>query len=159
MPRGPSRTANRTDLTRPAPIQTAPGQEYGAAAAQQAAQQQIPTAGGQNITPGGGQPPAPAPGGGPDAMLQALQSHAAANPAGAHGAIDRATERPNEPVTHGLPMGPGAGPEALSGVGAATRDSTVEQGTLANLLVSMASNPNATQAIKDLASHAQMGRM
>ena len=159
MPRGPSRTANRTDLTRPAPIQTAPGQEYGAAAAQQAAQQQIPTAGGQNITPGGGQPPAPAPGGGPDAMLQALQSHAAAHPVGAHGPLDRPTERPNEPVTHGLPVGPGAGPEALGGVGALVGNNTLEQGTLANLLGNMAAQPGATSAIQYLAGQAANGRL
>jgi hypothetical protein len=27
--------------------------------------------------------------------------------------MDAPTNRPNEPVTHGLPTGPGAGPEAL----------------------------------------------
>lgn len=32
---------------------------------------------------------------------------------GEMGALDRPTERPGEPVTAGLPSGPGPGPEAL----------------------------------------------
>lgn len=35
-------------------------------------------------------------------------------PPGALGAFDRPTERPNEPISHGLPIGPGGGPEVLS---------------------------------------------
>ena len=78
---------------------------------------------------------------------------------GAAGPLDRPTERPNEPVTHGLPVGPGAGPEALTGVGAAARQGVVEQGTLAHLLGSLASQPNATTAIRDLAARASAGAM
>jgi hypothetical protein len=36
---------------------------------------------------------------------------------GTLGALDRPTERPGEPLTAGLPSGPGPGPEALAGVG------------------------------------------
>jgi hypothetical protein len=73
--------------------------------------------------------------------------------------LTRPTERPNEPVTHGLPVGPGAGPEALQGVGAAARQNVVEQGTLTHLLTSLAAQPNATSAIKDLAARASQGVM
>jgi len=38
-------------------------------------------------------------------------------PTDAMGPFDGPTERPDEPVTAGLPMGPGPGPEALTGVG------------------------------------------
>ena len=155
MPRArqPSTTSNRTDLATPAPALTAPGQEYGQAAAQQAAQQSIPTAGGQNVSPGGGGGPQPQD---HNAMLAAMGN---APTPGGHGPIDRPTERPNEPVTHGLPVGPGGGPEVLTGIGAAAREGTIEQGTLQNLLVNMAANPNATQAIRDLAARAQGGVM
>lgn len=71
--------------------------------------------------------------------------------------LDRPTERPNEPVTHGLPGGPGAGPEALTGVGAAARDNSLQQGTLSNLITTLASQPNATSAVRMLAQVAQAG--
>jgi hypothetical protein len=45
----------------------------------------------------------------------------------------------------------------LNGVGAAARQSTIEQGTLAHLLTSLAAQPNATSAIKDLAARAVGG--
>lgn len=77
--------------------------------------------------------------------------------AGAAGPLDRPSERPNEPVTHGLPMGPGGGPEVLDGVGAAARQGAIEQGTLTHLLTSLAAQPGATSAIKDLAARAQGG--
>lgn len=71
----------------------------------------------------------------------------------------RPTERPNEPVTHGLPGGPGAGPEALTGVGAAAREGAVEQGSLKNLLQNLSSQPGATSSIKALAAVAGAGTM
>lgn len=76
---------------------------------------------------------------------------------GANGPISRPTERPGEPVTAGLPMGPGIGPEGLTGIGAAARQNTIEQGTLTHLLTSLAAQPNATSAIRDLAARAQNG--
>lgn len=146
---------NRSDLTK-APVQAAEGQPYGVAAEQRAAQQQIPMgppATPRPVSPTAGATPPLGNAGGPglNVMGTAL--------VGASGPLDRPTERPNEPVTHGLPMGPGAGPEALTGVGAATRQGVVEQGTLSHLLLSLASQPGATSAIKDLASRAQGGVM
>jgi hypothetical protein len=147
---------NRADLTRPN-VQQVPGQQYGEAAQQRAGMQAIPLPVQQQART----PTPPAAGG-------AVSSSAApgvpsalpgAPMVGANGPLTRPTERPNEPITHGLPMGPGAGPEALQGVGAAARQGAVEQGTLAHLLTSLASGPNATSAIKDLAARAQGGAL
>lgn len=80
--------ANRTDLQNPTKkmaVTAAPGQTYGEAGAQRAAQQAVPMG-----TP---QTPVVAP--------------------GSLGPLDRPTERPLEPVTAGNPMGAGPGAEAL----------------------------------------------
>lgn len=80
--------ANRTDLQNPTKkmaVTAAPGQTYGEAGAQRAAQQAVPMG-----TP---QAPVVAP--------------------GSLGPLDRPTERPLEPVTAGNPMGAGPGAEAL----------------------------------------------
>lgn len=80
--------ANRTDLQNPTnkmAVTAAPGQTYGEAGAQRAAQQAVPMG-----TP---QAPVVAP--------------------GSLGNLDRPTERPMEPVTAGNPMGAGPGADAL----------------------------------------------
>lgn len=80
--------ANRTDLQNPTKkmaVTAAPGQTYGEAGAQRAAQQAVPMG-----TP---QAPVVAP--------------------GSLGPLDRPTERPLEPITAGNPMGAGPGAEAL----------------------------------------------
>ena len=141
---------NRADLTRPT-VQQVPGQGYGEAAAQRSAMQAIPLPTPQ--APGGAAPAAVAPPAGPMSALPGAPM------VGANGPLTRPTERPNEPVTHGLPMGPGAGPEALQGVGATARETAVEQGTLTHLLTNLAATPGATSAIKDLAARAQGGAM
>lgn len=122
MPRGGRRGGrpgvahgNRTDLNQP-PMARFTGQQYGAAAEQARAQQAVkpgppPTA---NVPP----PPPGAPTG------EVPQAGPAPGPAmpmpGSLGALDAPTNRPGEPLTHGLPIGPGAGPEVLAtpGVGA-----------------------------------------
>ena len=147
---------NRADLTRPT-VQQVPGQGYGEAAQQKVAQQAIPM-GSPPIQ--GPAPAAPAPG-------VALSPPGAGTPPpqmplaipGAAGSLSRPTERPNEPVTHGLPMGPGGGPEVLDGIGGAAREGAVEQGTLSHLLTGLAARPDATSAIKDLAARAQGGAL
>jgi len=98
VPRGGRRSGkpgqaypNRSDLpTAPDPgAGTFKGQPYGAAT-QQAAM----------AAPPGAPPGAPgAPPGGP--------------PPGGLGDFARPSERPNEPITHGLPVGPGGGSEVL----------------------------------------------
>lgn len=92
MPRGGRRQgtpgksySNRSDLNQP--VRTAPGQDYGKAGAQAAAQQAIPLPQQASPAPGASSPAPPAPG-----MLSAP------------------TANPNQPVTAGLPIGPGPGP-------------------------------------------------
>lgn len=141
------------DLLNPGPeaIKTAPGQTYGEAAQQQLAQRAAPM--GAAPIAGGGPPQTAS---GPPDMASVLAAAQAHNGPG-NASFTRPTERPNEPVTSGLPAGPGPGPESLQGVGAAARDNVVQQGTLKNLLTNLAAAPGATTAIRDLAARAQGG--
>ena len=108
MPRARSATArnpNRTDLA--APVTAPTGQPYGVRAQQIAAQGAIPM-GPQPIAS-----PGPGPGGPPPPIDMAAMQAGMAQHAAIHGPpqpLNRPTERPNEPVTHGLPVGPGGGP-------------------------------------------------
>jgi hypothetical protein len=92
----------------PLPVTTVPGQAYGVAAAQAAAQKIVPmgTPAAVSTAPSAG--PAATPGGMPDFQLPP----GAVLP-GQMSPIDRMTERPNEPITHGAPVGPGGGPEVI----------------------------------------------
>lgn len=111
MPRGGRRSGkpgqaypNRADL-RTAPdagASTFKGQPYGAATQQAQAQVAAPAQ----------SPPVPA-AGPPTAGPEAGGQPQGGPPPGSFGDFTRPTERPNEPVTHGAPMGPGAGPEIL----------------------------------------------
>jgi hypothetical protein len=106
MPRGGRRKGtpgqaygNRTDLQKPQAPGTPvfKGQPYGAATEQAA----VAASGGGAAPPG--QPPgAGAPVGGPPGVAP-----------GGLGPLTRPTERPGEPITHGLASGPGGGPEVL----------------------------------------------
>lgn len=110
MPRGGRRSgapgkayANRTDLNKSDALakKTVPGQAYGAAQQQREAQSVIPVAG----------TPAPAPRVTPPSSGSGA---VAGGPLpGALGFTDPSA-RPNEPVTAGVPVGPGPGPQALS---------------------------------------------
>lgn len=90
--------ANRTDLSG-----SYTGQQYGQATAQRQSMQAVPVA-----APGGPSAPVPAPA-------------STAPPPGSAGPFNRPTDRPGEPVTAGLPIGPGAGPEAM-GMGDSTQE-------------------------------------
>lgn len=79
---------NRSDMQQSP--RAVPGQPYGVAGQQVAAQQQMPLP--QTPAPAGGASPEPT------ATLPGLTDP---------------TARPQEPLTHGLPTGPGAGPEAI----------------------------------------------
>jgi hypothetical protein len=160
MPRAnKSVSPNRSDLigARPLPNTTATGQPYGAAGEQRAAQGQIPMAPTPISTgpaPAANPSAVPQPAPSPNDVLAQAQAH---NGPGDIPPLDRPTERPNEPVTHGLPMGPGAGPEALTGIGAVAREGVMGQATLGQLLSTLASQPNAPSAVQDLAVRAQGG--
>lgn len=100
MPRARKRngqgSANRTDL-RPAKVAVGPSEEYGQGARLEAAQRAVPMAAAA---------PPPPPGAGGEAGAQGPMP-------GSFGAFNRGTERPSEPMTAGMPMGAGPGPEAL----------------------------------------------
>jgi len=87
---------NRTDLNMP--ISTVPNQEYGKATQQQAAQSAVPMASSPVATAPAPAAPAPA-----RAQVPAPGSLPHLDP----------TQRPEEPVTAGIPFGPGPGPEAI----------------------------------------------
>jgi|ERR1017187_6231386 hypothetical protein len=91
---------NRTDLA--IPKSAAPGQAYGEAGDQLASEAEVPMA---------GSPVAPA----TPAPSSAAPAPVVARPAPGSLPYMGPTNRPNEPVTTGLPFGPGAGPEALTG--------------------------------------------
>lgn len=100
----------------------AKGQAYGEAGKQLAAQSAVP----MGASPMEAAPPPPMPG-------QA-------------GGFDRMTERPDEPLTTGMPFGAGAGPEALAAPGGAagSKDDLVQQLRLA---VARYPNPNLIQLL------------
>jgi len=133
---------NRTDLNAPTPlpVQAPTGQPYGVAGAQIAAQQQIPMA-----APSPPSVPAPQlgppPAGGPSILPGGL------------GHIARASERPQEHVMAGSPMGPGPGPTAIPG----WQQSSSQ--TLGGLLNGLAQAPNATPEVANLASLVNRGRL
>lgn len=89
--------AQRTDLNRPVPINAPTGQPYGVRAEQVAAQRAIP------IAP----PPAPA--------MAPSNAGPAPAPMGPLPVVplDADSTRPGEPVTAGVPVGAGPGPEVL----------------------------------------------
>lgn len=86
---------------KPLPIATPPSTQYGQATASRRSQAVVPLA--AQSTPAAAGPVAPPPVAGP-----------APTPPGGFGDPLRPTDRPGEPVTAGLPMGAGPGPEALT---------------------------------------------
>lgn len=92
---------NRTDLQQ-AP-RVAGGQPYGVAQMQRQAQQAVPIAG----------TPMPAPGAAP---MPAAGAPMPQGPLPGSLGFTDPSQRPGEPVQHGLPMGPGGGPEVLGNV-------------------------------------------
>lgn len=116
LPGAPS--ANRTDRMA---VQTPTGLPYGEAGQLQAAQQAVPIAAtAPPPSPGPSQPPPGAtsevPGGSnppPGGMAAILAAAQAMQPPSGPG-LSAPTQRPNEPVTAGLPVGAGPGPEVLN---------------------------------------------
>lgn len=102
--------SNRSDLNQPK-SRVAPSAGYGQRAAQEASIASVPL-------PAQGPPPAPASGGGAGVPAQGLPTGPPPVLPGSLGPLNSPTSRPNEPITTGLPTGPGAGPEALMGGGA-----------------------------------------
>lgn len=151
MPRSPR--SNRTDRLTPEAPTAVTGQTYGQAGEQLANQRIVPISGTPTIQPSAPAATQPAPPSGPD-LMAATQGH---NGPGDSLSLMRPTERPDEPVTHGLPSGPGGGPEALGGVGAVARNGVMSQATVGHFLSMLASQPNAPTAVQDLAARAMNG--
>lgn len=130
----PRARANRTDLNAPPtePVTAAPNQEYGAAGAQRAAESVIPI-GTPTETPTTGPGPRPA-----SATQKPLPQP------GEFPWLDP-TNRPDEPVTTGLPSGPGAGPEVMHQAPPLVSDT----------LASLAASPNASARVIAMAQVAK----
>lgn len=102
------------------PISPVAGQEYGASQQQMQLERSLPTPNLRNEPlppttvpqPAGAAPPAP---GGAAADPHAAALAAAAALRGQTGLLQQPSTRPNEPITAGLPIGPGPGPEVLAG--------------------------------------------
>jgi hypothetical protein len=126
------------------PIATTPGQDYGQAAAQQAAQRAIPVA--AQPVPG-----ATAPSAAPSAPAPQSNSITGrvnpAMPSKLPGELmfDHPTERANEPITHGIDLGPGAGREAMAFNNVAAND-FIKNTTMGN---------EPSQALLDIARSAR----
>ncbi len=140
MPRGGRRAGtpgkaygNRSDLNGPQPVADYAGPKvpYGTGAELARSQQQVPVSGPQ--PPGPTQGPAPAPGGG----LPSMETP----PPGSFGNMLRDSERPNEPLTHGMARGPGGGPEVLSNPAGRPALTLVQQ---------LANQPYASDEIRNL---------
>jgi len=98
---GPGKFSKRTDTGPKQSISTVPGQDYGDAKQQAMDQRTAPMEGTQPL------PPA-APVGAPAGDQQSFQM-----PQGGAD-FSMPSQRPGEPVTHGVDIGPGAGSEALT---------------------------------------------
>lgn len=103
---------NRSDLNASMPIATTPGQDYGQAAAQQAAQRAIPVA----AQPVQGATAAPAPSAAPapqNGSITGRVNPTVSSKLPGELMFDHPTERSNEPITHGIDAGAGAGSEVM----------------------------------------------
>ncbi len=148
MPRGGPRQGkpgqaygNRSDLNNPKiPTIVPKGAGYGQRQALETSQRMLPPAAG---SPGPAAPVgAPAAPGGPGAGPEGPAGPVALPP------FSRPTERPGEPVTHGLPIGAGGGPEVLG----------MPPNNMGELLDQLARQPFASPAIQQLAAYVKSGR-
>lgn len=132
---GPGALSQRTDRQ---PIATLPDAQYGEAQNYKQIQQGAPI---PRIAPPSGGSMSPPAGGGQPAPPQLTP-------------IGAPTQRPGEPVTHGAPLGPGAGPEALGNLSSPV---TSQYQSALSTIQALAANPNASPQIKSLAAALQRG--
>ena len=156
MPRarkaGPS--ANRTDLAQPAPPTPGPSQvqpvtvptglPYGEAGQLRTAQQAQPLP-----ATGPGTTPIPAPAAAPPAYQGSVVQSDAQGFALPPGRLNAPSDRPNEPITAGLPIGAGPGPEAIG--------QTMGTPTLGDLLTRLSINPLAGNEVTALLNRVRGG--
>jgi hypothetical protein len=132
---------------------TQPGQQYGKRTAQAQSQSILPVSAPPQptgalpgpttpSTPAGGASGAPTPQGLPQAFTQVTP-------------LTAPTQRPQVPVTNGLPTGPGPGPEVLRGfAGMAHQQLQGSLGTAKSILSELASQPGASSVVQQLAANA-----
>lgn len=97
-------------------MRVAPGQQYGQRIAQERAQQAVPLAGATSPGPAAApSPSAPPPSGGMPTLLSGP-------PPGLLTPLDAPTQRPDEPITAGMDVGPGPGRAALGQLGGIGED-------------------------------------
>lgn len=140
-------SGNRTDMNAHLPVETGPSRQYGERAAQEVAQRAVPLA----PTPAEGAAPAPtsvAPSEQPSIPL--AQSLARAAPKAGSLPFLGPTDRPNEPVTAGLPFGAGPGPEVMN------QGSAIAARPVTTAFDELAQSPNATPAVSSLADTARL---
>ena len=94
----------------PQKVASVPGQRYGEGVEQQQMQQKMPAPKVQDGPPARGAEPVTAAPTRPGPTPEMLQAYLAAN----NPQLLSETQIPDQPVTHGLPTGPGAGPEVLN---------------------------------------------
>lgn len=144
---------NRNDLAsaEPVAVKTAPNQQYGQQTAQVAAQKEVPIA----APPGPALPApvttpsaSPAPGGAPPTAAGGVLHPTSAEP----GELSWTgpSQRPQEPITAGMPQGPGPGTDVLTGIGAIA-NRRAPQDTATTLLATLAMQPTAGSQLRDLA--------
>lgn len=128
-------SGNRTDLNQHLPVEVASGQPYGQRTQQENAQRAVP----MGSTPAVTQPMVP---------LQRTLNQAAPK-AGSLPFLDP-TNRPNEPVTAGLPFGAGPGPEVMNQV------NVLPLHPVAHAFDELAQSPNASPSVSNLAETARL---
>lgn len=137
-PSGPGRFANRGGADgqggiTPQPIATPTGQPYGDDARLRGAQRVAPAPSRRSRPSSAPPPPGARRGGAGAAPLSLLEL------------IGQQTRRPDEPITSGLPIGPGPGPEAL------LPESPADTGPAANPdLIALANDPDASPEFRSM---------
>jgi hypothetical protein len=135
--------SNRTDLQGvQLPPTAGPSGQYGQRAAQVAAQQAVPMGSGPQMPAA---PPAPAAPEEPYSMPQLTR-------------LDAPTERPHEPVTHGLSVGPGGGPEVLGRNALLPDTGLADMLSYLPMLEFMASQPGASGQLRQLVRRVRGGQ-
>lgn len=137
----PGALSRRTDGGPAQVVSTVPGQDYGDAKQQAMQQQTAPMAGTPNT------PSAPSLSGDGDSAAPGAPQYGG-------GPFNGPSSRPNEPVTHGVPVGPGGSTEALTmGPGASGAQIAPATGAMTQLLTRL-SGTDTTGILADLLQNA-----
>ena len=134
---GPGRLSRRTDRSPAQKIRALPDAQYGEAKEFNSLQQQAPLA---NVPTAPAGAPSPGPQPNPNPLSNVIP-------------LNAPTQRPDEPVTAGVPFGPGPGPEAL---GPAMTMRTAQYQSASDLLSSLAAGSDSPD-LQALAANIKRG--